>query len=127
MIDPSIHPPAARLPALPQRLRFVDVEPEVLARDEPPARPAAAPFPSEGAWSAYLARMLPPVRPDAPCDAGAPALLRTEAGMADFLVSLGPAPARELASGLRALDRSGFWGGVQRQVEALAPYSAASA
>lgn len=116
----------------PQPPRFLDVDPAELARDEGEIRPAAAPFPSGGnAWSAYLARLLPPVQADSPQDAGAPALLRTEAGMADFLASLGPTPAGELVRELRALDRSGFWGGVQRQLDGLnlasGGYSAASA
>jgi hypothetical protein len=112
---------------LPPQLRFIDVDAAELAREEGEMRAAEAPFPSGArAWSAYLARLLPPVQPDAPERAGAPALLRTEAGMADFLASLGPTPARELALGLRALDRTGFWCGVQRQLDGLG-YSAASA
>lgn len=100
---------------MPSSLRFTDADPAELARDEPaPRRPPTA-MPA-GQWSAYLTRLLPPVAADPPEQAGAPSRLRTEAGMADFLASLGPQPARTLAGNLGAFDRSGFWHGVQREL-----------
>jgi len=110
--------PSLPKPAFPARLRFPDIDPATLERDDPPCRPRPL-----GAWPAYLARTLKPVAADPPAAAGAPALLRTREGMADFLLSLGPTPARELAGGLRAMDRSGFWDGVQHKLEALAPHA----
>lgn len=107
----------------PQALRFADVDPAELAGEEiRPLLPRTARLPAD-AWNAYLSGMLPPVRPDRPSDAGAPARLRTRAGMADFLVSLGPKPARAVARSLHLMDRSGFWRDVQRELAVLAPDS----
>ena len=108
-------------PVFPPTLRFVDIDPAERAHEEVrPVLPRPGHQPA-GAWSEYLSRTLPPVRPDRPCDAGAPAMLRTRVGMADFLVSLGPRPARAVARNLILVDRSGFWRDVQREIEALAP------
>lgn len=104
--------------SLPADFRFTDVEAERLARDE--GEPAAPPAPMPaGQWQAYLARLLPPVAADPPERAGSPALLRTEAGMADFLASLGAEPACTLARSLAAIDRSGFWHGVRRELAVI--------
>jgi len=112
IVPPAVFPPA---------LRFADVDPAELADEQSrPLLPAATPLPA-GAWTAYLSRLQPPVRADRPRDAGAAALLRTRAGMADFLVSLGPSPARAMARSLHLMDRSGFWRDVQHELAVLAP------
>ncbi len=105
----------------PAALRFPDVDPAELACEQSrPLLPRATPLPAD-AWNAYVSRLLPPVRADRPRDVGAPALLRTRAGMADFLISLGPGPSRAVARGLHLMDRSGFWRDVQHELATLAP------
>ena len=109
MTDPMLQP------VFPSTLRFVDTDPAERADEETrPLLPCAGRQPPR-VWNAYLARMLPPVRTDVD------ARLRTAADMADFLVSLGPSPARAVAQNLRLTDRSGFWRSVQREIEELAP------
>jgi hypothetical protein len=105
----------------PPALRFADVDPaELEGEASRPLLPQAAPLPA-GAWNGYLARLLPPVRADRPREAGCAAVLRTRAGMADFLVSLGPGPAHAVARGLHLMDRTGFWREVQQELAVLAP------
>jgi hypothetical protein len=105
----------------PPAFRFADADPAELESEAPrPLLPHAAPL-TAGAWNGYLARLLPPVAADRPHEVGAAAPLRTRAGMADFLVSLGPGPAQAVACGLHLMDRSGFWRDVQRELAVLAP------
>ena len=96
----------------PAALRFEDVEIGRLARDERPL-----PI-GQDAWADYLRRVLPPVVPDPVGLAGAPGVLRTPAGMADFLLTMGPGAARDMCRGLDAQNPA-FWGAVAAEVDRL--------
>jgi hypothetical protein len=116
-----VHFDAAR--PFPASLVYPDVAEDILAREEAGDRTPQSALADDGAWGSYLQRILPLARPDPVVVAPGAEDLATRRGMAQFLLSTGPAAAHAFTDGMRATAAASrdfaaadFWAGVAEEL-----------